>query len=218
MLIETRASIYPGETPYNDLHGEAPPELRNGYIFKTSGVVEVYERVGKSVSFWSVKRPKRGNRRILWLRKSRDNFLVFWFIHSLKTAHITAAKSNAKFQTRYLKGVPFVNWRYCVREGYLFSQKKYIERKGAGPQGGASQDKTLLRNSSSPGGHRCFLSQTVRIRKRTSCPYIQKKHFSLFKSVTGDHLGFKCKNNYGKSIKGSTTKGSYESRLFKSTS
>ena len=45
-----------------------------------------------------------------------------------------------------------------------------------------------------------------------------KKHFSLFKSVTGDHLGFKCKNNYGKSIKGSTTKGSYESRLFKGAS
>ena len=45
------------------------------------------------------------------------------------------------------------------------------------------------------------------------------KHFSLFKSVTGDHLGFKCKNNYGiKSIKGSTTKGSYESRLFKGVS
>ena len=77
MLIERRASIYPGGTPYNDLYGEAPPELRNGYIFQTSGVVEVYERVGKSVSFWSVKRPKSGNRRILWLRKSRDNFLVF---------------------------------------------------------------------------------------------------------------------------------------------
>ena len=152
-------------------------------------------------------------------KKSRQ-FPGFLIYSQFNDSVFTSAKSNAKFQiqTRYLKGVPFVNWRYCVREGYLFSQKKYIERKGAGPQGGASQDKTLLRNSSSPGGHRCFLSQTVRIRKRTSCPYIQKKHFSLFKSVTGDHLGFKCKNNYGKSIKGSTTKGSYESRLFKSTS
>ena len=45
-----------------------------------------------------------------------------------------------------------------------------------------------------------------------------KKHFSLFKSVTGDHLGFKCKNNYGKRMKGSTTRGSYESRLFKGAS
>ena len=30
-------------------------------------VVEVYERVEKSVSFRSVKGPKRANRRILWL-------------------------------------------------------------------------------------------------------------------------------------------------------
>ena len=51
MLIERRASIYPGGTPYNDLYGEAPAELRNGYLFQASGVVEVYERVGKSVSF-----------------------------------------------------------------------------------------------------------------------------------------------------------------------
>ena len=67
MLIGRRASINPGGTPYNDLYGEAPPEMRNGYLFQPSGVVEVYERVGKSVSFRSVKRPKRANRRILWL-------------------------------------------------------------------------------------------------------------------------------------------------------
>ena len=30
-------------------------------------IVEVYERVEKSVSFGSVKGPKRANRRILWL-------------------------------------------------------------------------------------------------------------------------------------------------------
>ena len=67
MLIERRASINPGGTLYNDLYGEALPELRNGCLFQTSGVVEVYERVAKSVSFWSVKGPKRANRRILWL-------------------------------------------------------------------------------------------------------------------------------------------------------
>ena len=60
-------------TPYNDLQGEpAPPE--RGTIFRLQfyegvgiSLVEVYERVGKSVSVWSVKRPKRANRRILWL-------------------------------------------------------------------------------------------------------------------------------------------------------
>ena len=67
MLIERRASINPGGTLYHDLYGEAPPELRNGCLFQTSGVVEVYERVAKSVSFWSVKIPKMANRRISWL-------------------------------------------------------------------------------------------------------------------------------------------------------
>ena len=67
MLIGRRASINPRGTPYSDLYGGAPPEMRNGYLFKTSGVVEIYERVEKSVSIWSVKRPKRANRRILSL-------------------------------------------------------------------------------------------------------------------------------------------------------
>ena len=40
----------------------------------------------------------------------------------------TAAKSNGKFQIRYLKGVPFVNGRYWVREGYLFSQNILYRR------------------------------------------------------------------------------------------
>ena len=50
MLIERRASINPGGggALYNDLYGVAPPELQNGYLFQTSGVVEVYERVGNS--------------------------------------------------------------------------------------------------------------------------------------------------------------------------
>ena len=92
MLIERRASINPRGKPLQWPIREAPPELRNGYLFQTSGVVEVYERVGKSVSFWSAKRPKRANRRILWLWKSRDNFLVFWFVHSLKTVHLQQLK------------------------------------------------------------------------------------------------------------------------------
>ena len=41
MLIERRETINPGGTPYNDLHWEAPPALRNGFLFQTSGLVEV---------------------------------------------------------------------------------------------------------------------------------------------------------------------------------
>ena len=53
-------------------------------------IVEVYERVKKSVSFRSVKGPKRANRR-------KISWPVLGFFHSLQTVHITAAKSNAKF-------------------------------------------------------------------------------------------------------------------------
>ena len=62
------------------------------------------------------------------VKKSRQ-FPGFQIYSQFKDSTPTAAKSNAKFQTGYLKGVPFVNGRYSwVREGYLFSQKKYIER------------------------------------------------------------------------------------------
>ena len=123
-----RPSINPGGNPYNDLYGEAPPEMRNGYLFKTSGVVEIYERVEKSVSIWSVKRPKRANRRILWLWKSRDDFPVLWFIHSLKAVHWQQLKVMQSSKLGILKEVPFVNGRYWVRKGYLFSQKILCRR------------------------------------------------------------------------------------------
>ena len=42
------------------------PDFRFMKGFRIS-IVEVYERVEKSVSFRSVKGPKRANRRILWL-------------------------------------------------------------------------------------------------------------------------------------------------------
>ena len=62
------------------------------------------------------------------VKKSRQ-FPGFLIYSQFKDSALTAAKSNPKFQTSYLKGVPFVNGRYSwVREGYLFSQKKYIER------------------------------------------------------------------------------------------
>ena len=64
--------MYSGEegTPYNGLYGDTPPEM--GYFFRR----QVYERVGillvevhesVSLSFRSVKMPKRTNSCILWL-------------------------------------------------------------------------------------------------------------------------------------------------------
>ena len=39
-------------------------------------------------AFWQKKRPKRANRCILWLPKSRKNALVLWFIRIEKTVHL----------------------------------------------------------------------------------------------------------------------------------
>ena len=56
------------------------------------------------------------------VKKSR-HFPGFLIYSQFNDSAFTAAKSNVKFQIRYLKGV------LCKgRQGYLFSQKKYIER------------------------------------------------------------------------------------------
>ena len=88
-----------GVPPVMAYTGKLRPNCEKGtfsrvQVYERVGIsiVEVYERVEKSVSFRSVKRPKRANRRILWLWKSRDNFLVFWFVHSLKTVHLQQLK------------------------------------------------------------------------------------------------------------------------------
>ena len=47
----------------------------------------------------------------------------------------------------------------------------------------------------SPGGTDLFYPRLQAFAKEPLVR-ISKKHFSLFKSVTGDHLGFKSKNNY----------------------
>ena len=58
-----------------------------------------------NLSFQSVKRPHGANRCIFWLWKSCENTLVLWFVHIWRSA-FTAVKRDAKFWTRYVKGVP----------------------------------------------------------------------------------------------------------------
>ena len=72
-LREEQAQI-PRGTPYNRLYEEASSELQKApssrlqvYERVRISIVEVYERVEKSVSFRSVKGPKRADRRILCL-------------------------------------------------------------------------------------------------------------------------------------------------------
>ena len=67
--------------PYNGLYGEAPPERGTVFMIQVHesrvGIapVKVYERV-EEWSFRSLKGPKRAKKCILWLSKSRENFLV----------------------------------------------------------------------------------------------------------------------------------------------
>ena len=124
-----------GVLPIMAYTGELRPNCERGIfsrlqVYERVGIsiLEVHERVEKSVSSRSVKRPKRANRRILWLWKSRDDFPVLWFIHSLKTVHWQQLKVMQSSKLGILKEVPFVNGRYWVREGYLFSQKILCRR------------------------------------------------------------------------------------------
>ena len=67
-----------------------------------------------NVSFPSVKRLKRANRCILWLRKNQENVLVLLFIHFLTTVHL-----------QQLKGLPFDN-RGIQIKGYFLSKMVYL--------------------------------------------------------------------------------------------
>ena len=84
-LIARRASINPGGgvPPVMAYTGKLRPNCKRGTFSRLQvdervriSIVEVYERVEKSVPFRSVKGPKRANRRILWLWKSPENFLA----------------------------------------------------------------------------------------------------------------------------------------------
>ena len=71
------------DTPYNGQYGEAPPERGTFFwlqVYKREGIllVELYERAGKFVLF-SLKKPVRANKCILWLWESRkrSSFVVY---------------------------------------------------------------------------------------------------------------------------------------------
>ena len=83
-------------TPYNVLYGEAPPKRDTFFqaqVYERVGIslVVVCKRIRKSV-ISSVKRPKRANRCILWLGKSREKYSGLVINSCLKESAFTALK------------------------------------------------------------------------------------------------------------------------------
>ena len=86
---------------------------------------EEYERLQGILSFRSVLWPKSATKGFYGAVKSRANFPVFWLF--MRKVHLPQFKEGtAKFQTRYVKGVLFVNERYTKGVPFLLKMI-YIE-------------------------------------------------------------------------------------------
>ena len=119
-----------GGTSYNGLYGEAP--LERGTVFRPqldervgiSSLVELYERVGKSV-IWVRKKALKSKRCILWLWRSRRRVLVLTVIYSyfIDSAFI-AIKRDVNFPTKYVNKGTVFNWEVYIRG--TFSAKNGI--------------------------------------------------------------------------------------------
>ena len=89
-----------GGTPYNNLYGEAPPEMGTYFglqVYERVGIslVEVYERVEKSVS--SVGKKVQKSYQIHFMHgcgKSRENNVFYFLFSYLKTVHLGMQRSK----------------------------------------------------------------------------------------------------------------------------
>ena len=89
-----------GGTPYNNLYGEAPPEMGTFFglqVYERVGIslVEVYERVEKSVS--SVGKKVQKSYQIHFMHgcgKSRENNVFYFLFSCLKTVHLGMQRSK----------------------------------------------------------------------------------------------------------------------------
>ena len=75
--------------------------------------------------------------------RKRSGFVIFSYL-KVRQPHLTPGKRDVKFQSKYVKGVPFVNKRYT--KGEPFSVINGFFRRG-GPRGGTFPFKTLLSTS-----------------------------------------------------------------------
>ena len=95
-----RGGRWVGGTPYNNLYGEAPPEMGTYFglqVYERVGIslVEVYERVEKSVS--SVGKKVQKSYQIHFMHgcgKSRENNVFYFLFSYLKTVHLGMQRSK----------------------------------------------------------------------------------------------------------------------------
>ena len=96
-----------GRTPYKSLYREAPSGRGTFFglwVYEGVGIqfVEVYERV-RNLPFRSVKWPKKGYRRRLWLWRSRENCHVWWSIHILNNSRESRGGARETGSPPYLR-------------------------------------------------------------------------------------------------------------------
>ena len=113
-----------GDTPYNGLYGEAPPERGSFFrlqVYERVGIspVEVYEMVGKCVT-WSVKWPKKATEGSFMSVKSSKTFSGFvqWFIR------LQQLKEMQSFKLRMTEGGNICQWKEYERG--TFSDRNVI--------------------------------------------------------------------------------------------
>ena len=96
-----------------------------GYLFQASGMYKERDftgwriwKVGKSV-FLFPEKPKRANNALNGCEKSKkcSEFVIDSY---LKDSAFISVKRDAKFSTRYVKGVPFFNRRYTKGVPFLW--------------------------------------------------------------------------------------------------
>ena len=88
----------------------------------------IWKGIQGNLLFQSAKRPKRGNRCILWLWKIRQNVLVLWFIHifSKDGAFPAGISRGCKVLNKACERGTICHVRY-TKWGPLFCPKWYIK-------------------------------------------------------------------------------------------
>ena len=141
----------------------------------------IWKKVGKSViSVYKDAKKRLADAAILWLWKSRENFLVSCVIHISKTVHLQQLKGMPSSKLLMWKG--YLLSIEGTGKGHLFCPKWCIKGKGVGPWGGESPYKTFL--GISPGFVRppalALLACVASVSNRVIARKVERKQKMFF--------------------------------------